>query len=205
MDELTGKISPSTNVKPINIMTKDQVKDFCQLKDATAKTTNNNHPHEWFARLTTVTTGIDVIWKEDDTGSPEEIFFGCWGQEGGNGNFGTINGDGKISQALHGAYPGAVIFAPPELVLPAQASSNKTMTYRNDASAGHSRVFLAILIWLGLCLLAMKKGRLLLSIQKRPALYDQEEQISLTKPESEFYRLGASYVELSSIEIIEKI
>lgn len=106
---------------PEIFLTNVQVKAFCTLGIA-SKTSDAR-----YARKTTVVTGLDVIWNEED-GTPDRIFFGCYGQEGGNGNFGSVdrNGDNLI-RMLAGAYPGAVIFLPQGL---------KSMMLQGPSSAG---------------------------------------------------------------------
>eukprot|EP00536_Pseudo-nitzschia_multiseries_P018694 jgi/Psemu1/293611/fgenesh1_pg.2916_\ len=102
------------------VLTEDQVTSFCKLQDADSTKRLN------FARQTTLVTGLDIVWDEhenDGSGSPKTIVFGCYGGEGGNGNFGRIDVDPSAeSQHLHhpiqvmeGAFPGAVHFVPNEL------------------------------------------------------------------------------------------
>ena len=69
-----------------------------------------------------VVAGLDIVWdenEEDGSGSPKQVVFGCFGEEGSNGNLGTIFVNHGVStspvQVIKGAYPGAVLFPPKEL------------------------------------------------------------------------------------------
>jgi hypothetical protein len=130
---------------PEIFLTNVQVKAFCTL-GIVSKTSD-----AFYKRKTTVVTGLDVIWNEED-GTPDRIFFGCYGQEGGNGNFGSVdrNGDNLI-RMLAGAYPGAVIFLPQEL---------ESMMLPLPSSAGGSsdvitvRSFIVVIIGLFVCIVS---------------------------------------------------
>jgi hypothetical protein len=91
--------------EPAKFLTLPQVQSFCKLQDSSIK---SKHRSSHFERVTTVATGFDVMWNNQD-GSPERIFFGCWGNEGGNGNFGSVNATGTLVQTLTGAYPGSIL------------------------------------------------------------------------------------------------
>ena len=116
------------------VLTEDQVHSFCRLGDA------DRTKHMNWDRKTTLVTGLEVVWNEDDTEdsnaggtTPERIIFGCYGGEGGNGNFGSIDiRDGAMPvQIMNGAYPGAVLFVPHELESSIYHSAD-------DAGAGSS-------------------------------------------------------------------
>ena len=138
---------------PEIFLTNIKVKEFCTL-DSFSKISNTI-----YERQTTVVTGLDVIWNEED-GTPDRIFFGCYGQEGGHGNFGSVdrNGDNLI-QMLPGAYPDSVIFLPQEL---------KSMMLPLPSSAGGSggvttvRSFIVMIFGLFVCIVSytfVKKRR----------------------------------------------
>lgn len=93
--EDTDSIYFNVNGDPEIFLTQAQAKYFC-------------------APGTSVITGLDVLWNEDD-GTPERIFFGC---EGGQsvGNLGSVDGDGKnLRQMMKGANSGDVVLLPREL------------------------------------------------------------------------------------------
>jgi len=106
------------------VLTEDQVASFCKIQhqDGAGNVSNGE-----FARATTLVTGLDVIWSNDDDDAggsrPETIVFGCYGGKTGNGNFGCIrvNNDYNDSirhhpiQVMKGAFPGGVLFVPDEL------------------------------------------------------------------------------------------
>ena len=56
-----------------------------------------------------VTTGLEVAWNSV-TGFPEMVFYGCFGEADVTGNFSTAFRNGTITQTLHGAYPGSILF-----------------------------------------------------------------------------------------------
>ncbi|KAL3911184.1 MAG: hypothetical protein SGARI_001761, partial [Bacillariaceae sp.] len=104
-DEQTNNVSMAS--EPKDFLSTPQVESFCKLDESAHNQKHSSH----LERLTTVATGFDVLWN-DEYGFPERVFFGCWGTEGGNGNFGTVDGDGNLVQTLGGAYPGSVLLLP---------------------------------------------------------------------------------------------
>jgi len=87
----------------------EQTSIFCRVADV-----HRTKRLNW-DRKTTLVTGLDVQW-DAVTGEPERIFFGCWGGEGGNGNFGSVEKDGtNLMRVMDGAYAEAVMFLPQEL------------------------------------------------------------------------------------------
>jgi len=90
-------------------LTKEQTEMFCRLEDADY---DSSFRMEW-ARKTTMATGLDVQWRN---GQPHRIFFGCWGEEGGNGNFGSVEkGGNNLMTVMDNVYAEAVLFLPEEL------------------------------------------------------------------------------------------
>lgn len=61
--------------------------------------------------LPPMATGLEVLW---DDNSPDEmptmLFFGCYGEITGLGNFTTVLADGNIRETVHGAHPGSIVF-----------------------------------------------------------------------------------------------
>ncbi|OEU19366.1 hypothetical protein FRACYDRAFT_216868 [Fragilariopsis cylindrus CCMP1102] len=150
---------------PEIFLTNVQVKAFCTL-DNLSKISN-----AIYERQTTVVTGLDVIWNEED-GTPDRIFFGCYGQEGGHGNFGSVdrNGDNLI-QMLPGAYPDSIIFLPQEL---------KSMMLPLPSSAGGSggvttvRSFIVVIIGLFVCIVSYTFVK-----KRRSPVIDSSDSITL--------------------------
>jgi hypothetical protein len=119
------------------VLTEDQVNSFCRLKDDADRTKSL----DW-GRKTTLVTGLEIVWneeEEDGTGFPQQIIFGCFGGKSGNGNFGIINvdhgeGDKPPLQVMEGAYPGAVLFLPQEMEPSLTSSSINHTTTDTDFS-----------------------------------------------------------------------
>jgi len=103
-------VEPSTpQASPTIFLSGEQTARFCRLGDA-----DKTHRFEW-GRRTTLVSGLDVRWDES-TGLPQRVFFGCWGGEGGNGNFGSVEAHGdNLVRILDGAYVDTVMFLPKEL------------------------------------------------------------------------------------------
>jgi hypothetical protein len=132
-------VDSGNNITPLGdedmVLTGDQVNSFCRLKDDDSD--HRTKPFDWESK-TTLVTGLEIVWseeKEDGTGSPEQIIFGCFGGKDGNGNFGIIDvdrgeGDTTPVRVMGGAYPGAVLFLPHELEpsLTPSSSMNQTTT-----------------------------------------------------------------------------
>ena len=106
-------------------LSKEQTAAFCRLGDV-----GKTKRVDW-ERRTTLVTGLDVQW-DDLSGLPKRIFFGCWGGEGGNGNFGSVERNGNnIHQVMPGAYADGVLFLPQEL--------EGTIDYREPTPTEHPR------------------------------------------------------------------
>ena len=134
----TGNMATAT--AQTSFLTPAQVESFCKLKDSG----KGKHQSSQFERVTTVATGFDVLWN-DKTNSPDQIFFGCWGKEGGNGNFGSVASDETLSQALEGAYPGSVSFLPSEWQHPETIQSQRNAA-RTTFSLGAAVIMLVIIL-----------------------------------------------------------
>jgi len=122
---------------PEIFLTKDQTRQFCRLGDA-----DFTKRLDW-GRKTTLVTGLDVQWNEDydGNGTPERIFFGCWGGEGGNGNFGSVDADGQnLVQVMKGAYSESVLFLPHELEGTIQASPEVIPAYSTGVDAAATTI-----------------------------------------------------------------
>ncbi len=97
------------------------------LEDSTIKATGQNQyvsrevlaerctvksPHYSITEiLPPVSTGLEVLWADDspDT-TPAMLFFGCYGEISGMGNFTTVLADGTVQETVHGAHPGTILF-----------------------------------------------------------------------------------------------
>eukprot|EP00537_Pseudo-nitzschia_pungens_P007131 CAMPEP_0172362718 /NCGR_PEP_ID=MMETSP1060-20121228/6258_1 /TAXON_ID=37318 /ORGANISM="Pseudo-nitzschia pungens, Strain cf. cingulata" /LENGTH=692 /DNA_ID=CAMNT_0013085279 /DNA_START=87 /DNA_END=2165 /DNA_ORIENTATION=- len=89
-------------------LTEDQTKTFCHLEGYHGRDPN-------FEKETTLATGLDVVW-DPSTARPERIFFGCFGGQGGFGNFGSVRNDGSgPRRVLEHAFVDAVLFWPLKL------------------------------------------------------------------------------------------
>jgi hypothetical protein len=92
-------------------LTEDQVSSFCVPGDEVEPKTLQE-PN--FRFKSTVATGLEVLWNEED-GTPQRIFFGCYGMKS-NGKLGSVDKDGaNLNQMLPGAYSGDVVLLPREL------------------------------------------------------------------------------------------
>jgi hypothetical protein len=75
-----------------------------QIKESCSVDLFKNKPY--YDKAASVTTGLDVLWGSN--GQPEKVFFGCFGEIGGNGNFTVADRNGKIFTILQGAFPGSI-------------------------------------------------------------------------------------------------
>lgn len=92
-------------VKSHTFVTKKQVAESCKVVKS------DHHPST--KHLSSVSTGIAVVWKDDSPGDiPHLITHGCYGEINYQGNITTVFSDGKVVQAVEGAYPGSVLFGP---------------------------------------------------------------------------------------------
>ena len=182
-------------------LSKEQTAAFCRVEDATAPVA----AHAWKWR-TTFVTGLDVQW-DDFNGTPERIFFGCWGGTGGYGNFGSVqkNGD-NLRRVMSGAHAEAVLFLPQELEgtinppepIPIDNSRSSVNEAREaeaalaNGSVSNSRTLVAglAMIAVALCLAIYKKRRM------RNALYSSPLPNSLQRE----LGFAAQYVELQTLE-----
>lgn len=94
-------------------LTEEQVHEFCVTSnDASSSTLKEPN----FEDRTTLVSGLDVVWNEED-GTPERIFFGCSGYKS-IGNLGSVEkGGANLIDAVPGAHAGDVVFLPRELEL----------------------------------------------------------------------------------------
>jgi len=184
---------------PQSFLSKDQTATFCRLGDAD-KTRhselddwNSNWSHSYnrgkWERLTTLVSGLDVQWNKL-SGQPERIYFGCWGGEGGNGNFGSVEKNGmNLLQVIPGAFASSVLFFPSELegtIDPRDPSINKSSV---------SSSFLKIMaVALTLVVAAMYRRK------RRPS----SRFASLNAAEKEF-DCQVTYVELQNIDDSSKV
>jgi len=109
-----------TNGGPETILTESQVKSFCKpgkayLSEVAENDSQDSHHREpQFEERSTLVTGLDVLWNEED-GTPDRIFFGC---RGGDtiGRLGSVDRDGRnLREMLKGAYSGDVVLLPRKL------------------------------------------------------------------------------------------
>lgn len=85
-------------------VTRDQIAESCTVESSHYPITNIIPP---------VSTGLEVIWGEDSPDEmPEMLFFGCYGEINGLGNFTTAFADGSIQQTINGGHPGTILFGP---------------------------------------------------------------------------------------------
>ena len=77
-----------------------QIKETCSVDLFKTKSYLNE--------ATSVTTGLEVQW--DSAGEPGRVFFGCFGELGGIGNFTAAERNGKIVTTLPGAFPGSILW-----------------------------------------------------------------------------------------------
>ena len=78
----------------------------------------------WTAKVSTVATGLEVFWDND--GKPEKVVFGCFGTQGGVGNFTTADSEGNLTHVLNGAYAGSILMGvdfPEEVTSPAKETN----------------------------------------------------------------------------------
>jgi hypothetical protein len=85
-------------------VTQEQLEESCTMESSHYPITQIIPP---------VSTGLDVLWGPNSPGNtPEMLFFGCYGEINGLGNFTTALADGTIHQTIHGGHPGTVLFGP---------------------------------------------------------------------------------------------
>lgn len=61
--------------------------------------------------LPPMATGMEVLWDDNSPDAmPSMLFFGCYGELGGLGNFTTVLADGTIRETVHGAHAGTIVF-----------------------------------------------------------------------------------------------
>jgi len=194
-----------TSYKSHMFLSKDQTAVFCRLGDA-----DETSRLEW-GRKSTLVTGLDVQWNHE-SGEPERIFFGCWGGEGGNGNFGSVERNGNhLRQVLNGAHADAVLFLPQELegtidpreepptdhprpcVVEARAAheaQNASSLGNNSSSSSKSVMVGLTVVVLALCLAIYKRRRLIGS------RFSSSSSNSLRKE----IGFGTRYVELQNLD-----
>ena len=93
-------------------LTEEHVQSFCVYPDATLAA----QKQPFYKYKSTIATGLDVVWNEED-GTPQKIYFGCWGFRQA-GRLGSVEKDGaNLIDVLPGAHSGDVIFLPRELAV----------------------------------------------------------------------------------------
>lgn len=113
---------------------KIQVKSFCVPGDEVPKEDLGKYNYR---KKSNLVTGLDILWNEQD-GTPDRIFFGCWGGIG-NGKVGSVDWGGKnLVQMLQGAYAGDVILLPPSL--DPTAGSPLTASYTSRTASSNSTI-----------------------------------------------------------------
>lgn len=92
-------------------VTQEQIEESCTMNSAHYPITN---------RIPPVSTGLEVLWDANSPdNTPEMLFFGCYGEINGLGNFTTALADGTTHQTLHGGHPGTILFGPEVAPAPA--------------------------------------------------------------------------------------
>ena len=186
------------------LLSEEQVYSFCRLRDADRTK----------RRMTTLVTGLEVVWNEDGengTGIPERIIFGCYGGEGGNGNFGSNLEGANPVQVMKGAYPGAVLFVPDQL-----ESSTSTTDHSADVGVGNSsstifrnyKIFSTqscsmMMVFLLVCIVSCTfniKRRLSRRHHSTKSISSPNTNISFEKESSGLFRSDTPYVELPTID-----
>jgi hypothetical protein len=172
----------------------EQTSLFCRVADV-----HRTKRVDW-DRKTTLVTGLDVQW-DDVTGEPERIFFGCWGGEGGNGNFGSVERDGSnLMRVMDGAYAEAVVFLPKELegtfhyrdATTTERTAASSATAAPVVAKGHSLVSQSQLVLL-LTVLAVA----CFAIYKRMRLDESRFSVNAMRKELGF---RTQYVELQNFD-----
>ncbi len=187
-------------------LSKQQTAIFCRLGDA-----DKTQRVDW-GRKTTLVTGLDVQW-DHLTGQPDRIFFGCWGGEGGNGNFGSVEKNGNhLLGVMKGAHADSVLFLPEELegtidvreppptdhprpcVVEARAAKGyqnaSSISNNNSDSSSRSAMFGFTFLVIALCL----------AIYRRRRLYSGRFSSSSSNPSQKEIGFGTQYVELQNLD-----
>jgi len=191
------------------VLTEDKVHSFCKLED-----TDRKKVLDW-ERMTTLVSGLDVVWDEDEedgTGTPQRVIFGCFGGESNNGNFGSIDVDKEQEtnpvQVLKGAYPGAVLFLPSEL----DNSLTSSMDQSTDIGVGPSStmsqrqflfssfVYSTLGVFFLMCILFSIFHAKRYFSKKRSEAKPHSPAITEVQPSLSSFRSSTSYVELPTIE-----
>jgi hypothetical protein len=85
-------------------VTPEQISESCALESSHYPITKILPP---------VSTGLEVFWREDSPDEiPEMLFFGCYGEINGLGNFSTAFSNGTIHETIRGGHPGTILFGP---------------------------------------------------------------------------------------------
>ena len=184
-----------------SFLSKEQTAIFCRLGDA-----DRTKRKDW-GRKTTLVTGLDFQWNEVSE-QPERIFFGCWGGEGGNGDFGSAEKNGhNLKRVMDGAFADAVLFLPRELEgtidpreaeaeavlgIPAAASTATTATtasiFPNDKIPFSKSLVIALTLVVVACLTIYRRKRLL------------RARFSTSNASQKESRFGIPYVELQNLD-----
>jgi hypothetical protein len=181
-----------------SFLSKEQTAIFCRLGDA-----DRTKRKDW-GRKTTLVTGLDFQWNEVSE-QPERIFFGCWGGEGGNGDFGSAEKNGhNLKRVMDGAFADAVLFLPRELEgtidpreaeaeavlgIPAAASTATTASiFPNDKIPFSKSLVIALTLVVVACLTIYRRKRLL------------RARFSTSNASQKESRFGIPYVELQNLD-----
>lgn len=187
-------------------LSKQQTGIFCKLGDA-----DKTQRLDW-GRKTTLVTGLDVQW-DHLTGQPDRIFFGCWGGEGGNGNFGSVErGGNHLMGVMKGAHADSILFLPEELEgtidpreppptdhpRPCVVEARASKGYPNASSIGsNNSTFSSKSVVLGFTMLVIA---LCFAIYRRRRLYSGRFSSSLSNPSQKEIGFGTQYVELRNLD-----
>ena len=144
-----------------------QVYSFCIPGDET----DLQFSHEFnFPRKTAVATGLEVVWNEED-GTPQRIFFGCFGPKS-VGRLGSVDKNGaNLSQMLPGAYSGDVVFLPRELdpasMLGGGVSRTAATSSISASSQSYAIAIVGVLLVVAIALFGFYKKRFSFSSSSR--------------------------------------
>jgi len=177
--------------KAESFLSKEQTAIFCRLGDA-----DRTKRKDW-GRKTTLVTGLDFQWNKVSE-QPERIFFGCWGGEGGNGDFGSVekNGD-NLKRVMNGAFADAVLFLPRELegtIDPREVEAVEIPTAATASIVPNDKIPFSKSLAIVLTLVAVAY----LTIYRRKRLL--RAWFSTSNASQKESRFGTPYVELQNLD-----
>jgi hypothetical protein len=101
------EMKDETNIDVIETteyVTREQLSESCTVESSHYPITTILPP---------VSTGLEVFWREDSPDeTPDMLFFGCYGEINGLGNFTTAFANGTTLETIHGGHPGTILFGP---------------------------------------------------------------------------------------------